>query len=250
MGDGLGGVWRGPPVVAGRGPALHAGFGPCYAGMLLTPAEARAAAANFYAWGADGISFWNIACSIGTRGKQTGEAHRQRMFAWMAEAADRAAVARGPRCYHYLPLYKGMETHPGNHAVHLPFCSPHGAPKTATLEFNAASQGARLLFPFRTADGRNGEPVRGVLRFRALHCPARNPFLLDINGIPLKVSAVGDAPDPANLELSARWFSLDLADAPPLRGDNELGLTWSGPLNVPATWVEELEITVETTEDG
>ena len=64
MGDMMGGSWSGKPEIKDRGLAqspAHKG----YSGMLLTSEEAKAAAYNFYTWGAQGISFWNIACNMG-----------------------------------------------------------------------------------------------------------------------------------------------------------------------------------------
>lgn len=245
MGDGNGGVWKGRPAITGRGEAMHAGFGACYAGMLLTPAEARGAAHNFYTWGANGISFWNICCTIGTRGKQTGQAHRRRMFAWMNEVVDPEKVRRGSRCYHYLPLYKGMDVRPGNYAVRRALCSPNGAFKGTVLEFTDAMRGVRQVFPFRMADGRQGEALRGELRWRVLHCPGCNPFTVDINGVTMPAAQLRMEPDEANVDLGARWLSLDLTQCPPLRGDNELGLTWIGPIAKSVAYVEELEVMVE-----
>ena len=59
MADTIGGLWHGQPSMKdrGRGTAIYRD---CYNGLLNTDAEARATAYNAYAWGADGIGFWNI----------------------------------------------------------------------------------------------------------------------------------------------------------------------------------------------
>lgn len=108
MGDMLGGVWKGKPEIHDRGLASIPGE-KGYNSMILTNEEARACAANHYRWGADGIAFWNIACSIGTRGAKVGPEQRSRMLDWMNEVINPQKLFHQPRTYHYLPLYKGMK---------------------------------------------------------------------------------------------------------------------------------------------
>ena len=50
--------------------------------------------------------------------------------------------------------------------------SPLGSFKGPTLYFNEGEKGERLAFPFRMADGRDGEKLEGALRFRLLECTA------------------------------------------------------------------------------
>ena len=59
MNDMVGCMWTGKPEPEGRGVA-KAPTWTGYHSMMNTPEEARAAAYNFYSWGAQGIGFWNI----------------------------------------------------------------------------------------------------------------------------------------------------------------------------------------------
>jgi hypothetical protein len=244
MGDMIGGAWRGQPRIAGRGVAQ---FRDCYNGMLNTPEEARAAAHNYYAWGADGIAFWNISCNLGRQGKWGGPEQRERVFAWMNTVIDPARAQSGPHIYRYLPLYKGItQSGPRNYAFREELRSPNGAVKGQVLEFPPADTGRRKSFWFRMADGRNGERLSGLLRFRAFHCPAPHVLGVDVNGVPVEPTCFRVTPDPDNVEMGAVWFELDLAACPPLQGDNELGLTRTptAPATQRTPYVEELEVRV------
>ena len=94
MGDMIGGVSSEPPRITGRGLAQ---FKESYAGLLMTPAEARAMAGNFYAWGADGIAFWNVGTKMGLGGGKLGlspaqaRAQQERIWSWMKPPS----IARG-----------------------------------------------------------------------------------------------------------------------------------------------------------
>jgi len=241
MGDMMGGVWQGKPRIVGRGVAQ---FAEGYWGMLLSNEEARGAAANFFAWGADGVAFWNISCNIGNQGKWHSPEQRARTLGWMNEVIRPERVTTRPRTYHYLPLYKGIHIPERNYAYRENLCSPLGERKGQILEFPAAEVGQRKTFEFRLADGRDGSKVAGRLRFRVLHCDADSRVRVDVNGAVLDQGKVKRALDPDNQDISAWWFAIDLADCPPLRGDNELGLTWLEAPGAAVPCVEELEITV------
>jgi hypothetical protein len=60
--------------------------------------------------------------------------------------------------------------------------SPLGSFKAPTLYFNEGMRGIRQVFPFRMADGRNGEKLKGTFQFRILHCNGDDTFRIDING--------------------------------------------------------------------
>ena len=67
MGNMIGSIYSGPPDVLDRPVAMSAKHNTeSYMGMLITAAEARAAAANYYSWGADSISFWNVGIHFGS----------------------------------------------------------------------------------------------------------------------------------------------------------------------------------------
>ena len=63
--------------------------------------------------------------------------------------------------------------------------SPLGSFKGPTLYFNEGEKGERLAFPFRMADGRDGEKLEGALRFRLLECTADDRWRFDLNGVEL-----------------------------------------------------------------
>ena len=250
MGDMIGGAWQGKPEPEERGIA-KAPFWSGYTGMLNTPEEARAIAHNLYSWGAKGIGLWNIpnnfnSFGVGKSGRLPGQ--QDRILSWITEVIDTERVQAGKRRYHYVPIYK-RDYHGAdrNYKYLESLRSQHGEFKGKTLYFNEGLTGVRQAYPFRIADGRNGEPLRGTLRFRILHCLDQDRFDVDINGTsiaPNHLSRKADANDP---ELPWTWVEMDLANCPQLQGDNKLGLTWQSRvdhgLNVP--YMEELDITVE-----
>jgi len=246
MGDMMGGVWGGPPRITGRGLAQ---FRECYAGMLLTEEEARAAALNYYTWGAEGISFWNISCNMGAYGKWGGPQQRERIWGWMNAVASPGQARKLPRRYHYLPLYKGMAGRSPpvrNYAWYGEGQSPTGVFKTQVLRFSGESIGIRKAYRFRMADGRRGERLRGLLRFRIFHIDPGEIVTVDINGevirrddlrrTRLNVEEVG---------LPGESFQVELERCPPFRGDNELGLAFqTGYAATKKAYMEELEVLV------
>jgi len=246
MGNIIGSSWKGKPVITGRGEYLANDREPGYVSMRINNEEARGAAANYSAWGADGISFWNISCSTGTRGKgnEIGPEHRARMFAWMNEAIDPARVEAGKRTYHYVPLYKGLQESKSNYFYHGNLQSPLGGVRSQVLEFPAEDRGKRKAFRFRMADGRNGEKLAGTLRFRVLHCGQDAEVTVDVNGTVVEADKIGRTVDPANEDVGASWFELSLEDCPALRGDKELGLTCMGEGGDKVPYMEELEARV------
>lgn len=252
MSDQVGGVWTGPPKVRGRGPGQE---NVAYAGMLLTAPEARACAANYYAWGADGIFFWNVASDIGDRSNAEG---KKRMSEWTNAVASPDIVMKGPRRYHYFPLHRWAEDRsppssgkPGgskamSYAWHGPGQSPLGTMKTQILRFPAEAVAQRQSYRFRMADGRNGEKLDGTLRFPIYHLNDGDRVEIDINGRPVHTSKIRRIPcDAQELGLPGMWFEIALADCPPFKGDNELGImlhTMAHRPDVP--YMEELDIRV------
>ena len=250
MGDMIGGCWHGKPDPLPR-PGADAPGWTGYQRMLNRPEEARAIAANHYAWGATGIGLWNVPNNFNVHGYgKWGQdpAQRERMQSWILEAVDPRRVQTGRRTYHYLPLYKrdyhGLER---NYKYLESGRSMHGAFKGPTLYFNEGKRGRRQALPFRVADGRDGEKLAGTLRFRMIHCDDGDTFDADVNGAAIDAAKLRRTVDRADAEMICTWVELDLADCSPLSGDNELGLTWTSTAdhgqNVPC--MEELVMTVE-----
>lgn len=247
MGNMIGAPWKGPPRIVDRGIAISAKHTPTYLGMLITEPEARAAAANYYTWGAEGISLWNVGLYFGNE-KYAKPEQRQRIRRWTNTVVDPRRVWQGKRWYHYLPMGKGMGRRKPP-VRNYPFAkeghSPLGRPNSPVLVFASQVVGKRLAFPFRMADGRRGKPVQGTMRFPVYHLKRGDDLAIDINGKPVSPALVTiDDVDPRT-KLTGLTFEIDLSHCPPLRGDNELGLTLKTPhQRKPAPYMEELSVIV------
>lgn len=183
----------------------------------------RATAANWYAWGAAGGSCFNM---------YLWPAKDQQFYAEAIAilSCPKKAFA-GPRHYVYLPAWKDVTNF-----------DPTGRHNAQTLTFGADTVGKRQEFTFRMADGRSGEKLRGQLRFRIYDGTTGDEFAVDLNGRPIPTRNFTIQYQPQGEEMgephgpigrsgtpfawpSGLRFDLALADCPPLKGDNELGLT-------------------------
>jgi len=245
MGDMIGGGWSGKPQPKDRQVSSVPQWRG-YHGMLNTPEEARAAAYNYYTWGAQGIGFWNIPNNCNPLGFGKHNQY-ERMLSWILEVIDPDRVKSGRRRYHYVPIYKrDFDGVAQNYKYRESGRSPHGEFKGKTIYFNEGMRGIRQTFPFRMADGRNGGALRGTFRFRMIHCIGDDKFDIDINGTAVGQDKVKRAVDATDPDMNWTWVEIDLADCPAFRGDNELGITWRSSvdhgLNVP--YMEELIVEV------
>ena len=255
MGNMMGGGWSAKPHVQPRTTAAYKG-NLSYGGMVLTPDEARGAAANAYGFGADGIGLWNICCNMGYRHKAgaTGPDRgkfQQDMLAWIEAVATPDAVWSAPRHYHFIPMYKRAELPLRNYPVNALRKSPTGAP-VQIVHFWPNSRGFRQLFRFLMADGREGEPLEGVMRWRILGAAMDDDFAFDLNGRDIDPAAVERAFEDDG-ELPFVWYEVTLASCPPFAGDNELGVTPRkfGPRSrgtAVEPYLEELELIVRPAE--
>jgi len=259
MGNMMGGGWSGKPHVPPRTTAAYKG-NLSYGGMVLTPDEARGAAANAYGFGADGIGLWNICCNLGGRHKAgaTGPDRRkfqQDMFAWVDAVASPEAVWSGPRHYHFVPIYKRAELPVRNYPVNALRMSPTGAPVQIIL-FWPNSLGFRQPFRFITADGLGGVAPgglpkgapEGVLRWRILGATLEDEFDFDLNGQAIDAAALQRAAE-GDDELPLVRYEVELSACPALAGDNELGVTprafGPGPRGTAKEpYLEEVEVVV------
>ena len=259
MGNLIGGRWTRKPDTTGRKTRLNNNCG--YSGMVLTPEEARGAAANIYGFGANGIGFWNVCCNMGNKhkpGTHPGvprEEFQEDLLRWAAEVARPENVWRGRRVYHFVPIYKGETIKVRNYPVNELRTGPMGEP-TQIVAFNPDSKGLRQIFRFLMADGRDGEKLVGTLLFRILQSTSADQFVFDINRQPIdparaRTEAVADE------ELPYLQFEFDLADCPPFAGQNELGITpikivghqpaddYAASLYGSVPYLEELIVTVD-----
>ena len=249
MGNMMGGTWNGKPHMSGRKVVQYKG-NPGYGGLVLTPEEARGAAANAYEFGADGIGLWNICCNLGDRHKAeaTGPDRlrfQEGMFAWIEAVGSPEKVRQGRRHYHFVPLYKKAELAVRNYPVNELRASPTGA-LVQIVTFWPNSVGFRQAYRFLMADGMHGEKLEGKLRVRVLNSTLADEFVLDINGEEIPGDKVSREFVPDD-ELPHVWCEVDLADCLPFAGENELGMTpmrFDGKRRGEA-YMEELEIIVE-----
>jgi len=214
-------------AVEGTGCLVYPGFGqPKYSYSARYPLsmrsldEFRALARNIYAWGGTGASCFNMYLW-----KPEEQEFRARAIAILSD--PRRALS-GPRHYIYLPLGGGV--------------GPTGTSHEQTLTFGADSVGRRQVFAFRMADGKDGQRLQGVLRFRLYDASPQDEFAIDLNGeaiardkFTIEHHPQGETSEepggpvtlpgasftwPANLR-----FEVALEDCPAFRGDNELGIT-------------------------
>jgi len=199
----------------------------------------RATAANWYAWGAAGGSCFNM---------YLWQPEFQEFYAQaIAILSDPKKALAGPRHYVYLPVWKDRSL-----PEHSSYLGPTGRHNAQILTFGADTVGRRQAFVFRMADGRSGEKIRGLLRFRIYDATLEDAFKIDLNGAPV-------APEKLNVEYQPEgeaweepsgpkglprcgvqegfdakgpfvWpanvrFDVALGDCPPFKGDNELGIT-------------------------
>lgn len=249
MGNMIGCIDASPPLILDRPVAMSAKHGKNYQGMLLTASEARGAAANYYAGGADSISFWNVGIHFGGAATATME-QQQRISRWTSAVTTVEAVFSGPRTYRYLPMGKGISTRKPpvrNYPWYDENRSPLGHRNSPILRFSGEVNGARQVFPFLMADGRDGEKIKGGMTFWIYHLDPKDELTIDINGrrvSPRKISRlpVGDRRG----GLPGQRIEISLENCPPFVGENELGVLVSMPADserVP--YLEELEVTVK-----
>ncbi len=245
MGNMMGCVDTSPPIILDRPEAMSAKHGKNYQGMLLTAAEARGAAANYYTWGADSISFWNVGIHFGNE-KTAAPKQQARIARWTQAVQSPKRVFAEPRTYRYLPMGKGISSRKPpsrNYPWYDDGRSPLGQVNSPVLKLKT---GKRRVFPFRMADGRDGKPIRGKLTFWAYHLGKADALTVDINGRKIPPAKVRRFPAGKRRGgLPGQRFEISLSNCPSFRGDNELGLTLKSKIDqnrVP--YMEELEVAV------
>ena len=202
--------------------------------MMRSLSQARAIARNFFAWGADGGSSFNM---------YLWQPEQERFFTEViAILSDPRKAVAGPRHYIYLPLWKD---HGGG-------VGPTGRFNCQSLTFAPETAGKRQAYAFRMADGNRGEKLRGVLRFRIYNAGPGDEFAVDLNGVAIPASHLliehqpngevfaepegpealprGEEPPAFKNSVPFTWpsnlrFEAALQDCPRFRGDNELGIT-------------------------
>lgn len=254
MGNMIGTIYSGPPTILDRPVAMSAKHkSNSYLGMLITESEARGAAANYYTWGADSISFWNVGIHFG--GESTAAPEQQaRMTRWTQAVKSKESVFAGPRTYRYLPMGKGISSRQPpvrNYPWYDEGRSPLGHVNSPVLTFGKEQLGKRLVFPFRMADGRRGENLSGRLTFWVYHLAEKDDLAVDINRKRVSGDTITRFPTGQRRGgLPGVRFEISLVDCPSFRGDNELGLTLKSAKGNSPPYVEELEIVVDKVDGG
>ncbi len=249
MGNMIGSIYSGPPSILDRPDAMSAKHKTTsYLGMLITESEARGAAANYFAWGADSISFWNVGIHFGSEVTATSE-QQGRIARWTQAVRSKESVFAGPRTYRYLPMGKGVSSRKPpvrNYPWYDEGRSPLGHINSPVLTFHEEHAGKRLAFPFRMADGRSGEKLSGRLTFWVYNLTDADEMEVDINGQIVDRARINRFPAGKRRGgLPGQRYEISLADCPPFRGHNELGLSLKSTANhKPAPYMEELEIVV------
>jgi len=248
MGNMIGPVYSGPPTILDRPVAMSAKHrANSYQAMLLTESEARGVAANYYAWGADSISFWNVGIHFGGESTATPE-QRARIARWTRAVRSQAQVELGPRTYRYLPLGKGMsERRPPvrNYPWAEEGRSPLGHVNSPVLTFGPDQTGKRLVFPFRMADGRQGEKLIGQMTFWVYYLEDNAELVVDVNGQRIPGDRIRRVRAGSRRGgIPGQRLEIDLENCPALRGANELGLTLMESAGRTPPRMEELEVVV------
>ncbi len=247
MGNMIGSLSIGPPSVLDRPNAMSAKHKTNnYLAMLITESEARGAAANYFVWGADSISYWNVGIHFGNEETATAE-QQARMTRWTLAVRSKESVFAGPRTYRYLPMGKGISRRKPparNYPWYDEGRSPLGHINSPVLTLDELKK--RRVFKFRMADGRNGEKLAGRMTFWVYHLTDKDELSLDINGRQVDPSVVKRFPAGTRRGgLRGQRFEISLVDCPAFRGDNELGLTLKTIENKkPIPYMEELEVVV------
>jgi len=221
---------------------------------MRTLDRVRALAHNFFTWGADGGSCFNM---------YMWDAEELSFYKQMTTILSNPKLSvQGPRHYIYLPIWKD---HSGG-------VGPTKRFNAQSLSFGTDTVGKRQAFTFRMADGRKGEKLKGILRFRIYDANAVDAFKIDLNDKSIPVRAIktqyqpnGEVFDeelgknslpvpkgnPFDHSVPFTWpanlrFEIDLSKCPPFKGDNELGITLMNTSIPGKTLVmEAVEIMVE-----
>jgi hypothetical protein len=175
---------------------------------------------NYREWGADGIYAFNFCCETIDNPDWVRGVH---------DVATESDVVRNEKeaSYFFLPIWRRDKSHSGG--------SQHG--RTIRI---ARDDSARAAIRFRMADGRDGRPLEGRLRFRVYNLHDSEQLTVDINNSPIPDAAIIERRK-TNIHVAAERrypgmhipphiaYEVDLARCPPFKGDNELGFVFSKP---------------------
>ena len=170
----------------------------------------RAVTANFLAWGANGIVL-NIRHNWIWNQSRVKDKVEKAINAISFHKCEKNKI----HCYHYQPTWKWDNSG----------FTMTGRKNAQRLQFRSDELGKRQVFKFRMADGRDGEKLRGYLRAQISEATFEDEFYLDINGIAIPKDKIKTVSEISDYTVGI-GLEIDLADCPPFKGDNELGIRW------------------------
>ena len=188
--------------------------------VFFSDEHVRGLMRNYRAWGADGIYAFNFCCETIDNPDWVRDVHDV-IVESESERSER------PASYLYLPIWRRDR-------------SPSGGEQSCRTIRIDRGDTSRYGLPFRIAAGRSGDRMVGRLRFRVYNLHESESLDLDIDGTPVPPTAIHERRK-TNIHVAAdrRYpgmhipphisYEIDLAACPPLSGDSELGVTFSGP---------------------
>ena len=168
------------PMISMDGPNEHY--------RLMTPANYRAAAQNYYAFGADGISPYNYQRTFERR----ASAHRSSSNAaylwpaalgWLRELADRDEVLRRDRHYLFYSIYK------------KPRKSPIGFSNDDNIYLDRADEVLKGQRRFRMAEDFSDTGLRTTMQFKAIGLSPDDRLKIRINDADVPIDYISRVHD-------------------------------------------------------
>jgi hypothetical protein len=235
------------PMISMDGPNEHY--------RLMTPANYRAAAQNYYAFGADGISPYNYQRTFERR----ASAHRSSSNAaylwpaalgWLRELADRDEVLRRDRHYLFYSIYK------------KPRKSPTGFSNDDNIYLDRAAEVLAGQRRFRMGEDFGDSMLRVTMQFKAVGLSPDDSLKIRINGVDVPLDYItrvqdkdgqnvyeGDVLGPFDLYLVDMNWETTGREQPLVFGDNTLWVEWI-PAEVAAAAGDEGEAEKPSTDPG
>ena len=225
-------------------PAIHPLIGRGNQHNLMHLTHYRAAAQNFYAHGAHGISPYNYMYTWDKRrspGYEGAGLQWPAALGWLRELADPARVATGDRHYLFHTMWDQG--------------APTGYDKDWRINLTQAEPVGRQLF--RLCEDLADPDLRAVVQFKAIGLDASETLLIELNGRKVNDMQATRVADPdGQSEYEGRKmgpFHLYVIDVPHgdrdpmlVNGDNELSVTRHAPNGMleGTVTIDELEVYV------
>ena len=209
----------------------------------IESANYRAAAQNYYAFGAHGISTYNYHYNWrrwigGTRGLVDGW---PKTFSYMTQLRDPKAIAQRSRHYLYYPLFSPS--------------SPTGAIKHDKIVLDRGKEGSEGSLRFRMAEDLRDARLSAMLQFKVVGMADGDELEVKINGTKVAADQItrrDDADGQSNKEgrpLPAySLYRTKLLCPPSTCGDNQLSVRLIKSAGKQQIEIQEVEVTVAVNE--